>query len=108
MASPRGSMGRVVRLRAWWLLNVRDGLAIRVQALVRRYRLRLFGWYWHDLYQEWQLRFTRWGRCRATVYPNGVWFTWDDQGIGGENARDKPLWKARLEAGRALERQGWI
>lgn len=25
------------------------------------------------------------GRCRATVWPNGTWHTWDTDGVGGEN-----------------------
>lgn len=59
------------------------------------------------------------GRNRATVWPNGVWHTWDTDGIGGENGaavredgevRRPDMWiraDAMDQAVAAVVRQGW-
>lgn len=41
----------------------------------------------------------------ATVYPNGVWHTWDARGTGGENASEPTVEKAKQAALEALQRQ---
>lgn len=41
----------------------------------------------------------------ATVWPNGVWHTWDANGIGGENASEPTVELAKREALAALQRQ---
>ena len=70
-----------------------------------RYLVR---WYWIDACQEWQLRLTPFGRNRATVFPNGVWHTWDKNGIGGENSRRDTAKNAKREAYYSLMQQEWI
>jgi hypothetical protein len=75
---------------------------------MKRIRCFFAKWYWNDLQQGWQLRVTRFGRPRATVWPNGTWFTWDELGTGGENSVDDEIWLARLKAFESLQRQNWI
>ena len=57
----------------------------------------------------WVLRDGR-GRNRANVWANGVWHSWDTDGIGGENGVcDGPnrINDARDQAMAAVVRQGW-
>lgn len=74
-------------------------------------------WYWSEQYQCWFLKRWRFGRSRATVWPNGVWHTWDGDGVGGENSQCKYAehmefearhFAAKREAWEACERQGFI
>jgi len=57
----------------------------------------------------WILRDGR-GRNRANVWGNGVWHTWDTDGVGGENdvceGRDK-IRDAMDQTMAAVARQGW-
>ena len=46
---------------------------------------RLLRWKWSISEQGWNLVTLR-GRSVATVFPNGIWHTWDRDGIGGENS----------------------
>lgn len=45
------------------------------------------------------------GTNLATVWPNGVWHTWDANGIGGENAQEASVDDAKREALVALQSQ---
>jgi hypothetical protein len=51
------------------------------------------------------------GRKRADVWANGVWHTWDTDGVGGENGscdgRDK-IRDAMDQVMAAVVRQGWV
>lgn len=58
----------------------------------------------------WKLRDGR-RRNRADVWANGVWHTWDEKGIGGENGECEGREKvrdARDQAMAAIVRQGWV
>lgn len=44
----------------------------------------------------------------ATVYYNGVWYTWDTYGIGGENSKEDTAEHAKIEAEAAAIAQGFI
>jgi len=76
--------------------------------MIRKFKLRLMKWYWWDAAQEWNLRLTWFGRTKATVWNNGVWHTWDDNGFGGENSEEKSVENAKISAFNALIRQQWI
>ena len=65
-------------------------------------------WYWVDACQEWQLRLTRFGRTRATVFTNGVWHTWNENGVGGENWKEDTVEQAKRQAYYSLVGQEWI
>ena len=65
-------------------------------------------WYWHDGPQEWHLSTTPMGRNRATVWPNGVWHTWNRHGTGGENWEEKTVESAKSEAYYSCIKQGWL
>jgi protein gp37 len=41
----------------------------------------------------------------ATVWPNGVWHTWDERGIGGENSQEPTVELAKSAALAAMRRQ---
>lgn len=66
----------------------------------------------------WQERFTgleghRWEllqneRSYATVYLNGIWFTWDKNGTGGENDKSASVEQAKHDAWDACKRQGFF
>jgi hypothetical protein len=47
------------------------------------------------------------GKGRAEVWLNGTWWTWDKNGIGGENAREDSVEAAKAAAEDAIVRQGW-
>lgn len=49
-------------------------------------------------------------RCRANVWANGVWHTWDERGTGGENDSCEGRHKVRDAMDQvmaAVVRQGW-
>lgn len=47
-------------------------------------------------------------RVVATVYDNGVWHTWDHEGVGGENDMEDTVAKAKVEAAASAIAQGFI
>lgn len=56
---------------------------------------------------EWNLR-VRGKRSVATVFENGSWFTWDRDGVGGENSQEETVYKAKLQAAASAIDQGFI
>jgi hypothetical protein len=44
----------------------------------------------------------------ATVYSNGLWYTWDRRGVGGENDAAGSVKEAKVQAELAVIRQGFI
>ena len=86
----------------------------------------LYVWTWDIRFQQWDLRFLRFGDSKATVWPNGTWQTWDKNGVGGWNDKckhhlDMPFeelhfaaieeaWEsaAKEEAWEACEKQGFV
>jgi len=54
---------------------------------MKHWLIPFYRWYWSTRYQQWDLRLTRLGKSLATVFPNGVWFTWDRNGTGMENSK---------------------
>jgi len=48
-----------------------------------------------------------WETPWATVWVSGTWHTWDGDGVGGENADEHPISKAKEEAALAAIRQGF-
>lgn len=72
-------------------------------------------WVWSERNQCWNLKDG--DHSHATVWPNGTWHTWDNDGAGGENgfclhAPYMPFenrhFTAKREAWEACERQGFI
>lgn len=65
-------------------------------------------WHWKRVSQrgEWHLRDGR-ARVRAIVYPNGTWHTFDEHGVGGENAEEGSAGDAMVHAEHAVMAQGW-
>lgn len=63
-------------------------------------------WIYSSEKEEWRLY--KGNRYYATVYPNGVWFTWDENGTGGENWKEDNVEAAKKEAIKACKRQGNI
>lgn len=47
-------------------------------------------------------------RIAATVWDNGVWHTWDHNGVGGENSIEETVAKAKIEAAASAISQGFI
>lgn len=47
-------------------------------------------------------------RVAAHVYPNGVWHTFDQEGVGGENDSEETVQKAKVEAAASCIAQGFI
>ncbi len=47
-------------------------------------------------------------RVVATVWPNGVWSTWDRNGTGGENDSEETVKRAKIEAAASAIAQGFI
>jgi hypothetical protein len=45
------------------------------------------------------------GHSFATVWPNGIWHTWDANGVGGENSQEETVESAQSAAIDALARQ---
>ena len=52
-------------------------------------------------YEEYKLPF-------ATVFSNGVWHTWDENGSGGENSKEETVERAKVEAIASAFHQGFI
>ena len=48
------------------------------------------------------------GTSAATVFDNCVWFTWDDDGIGGENSKEASVELAKAEAVLSALNQGFL
>ena len=44
----------------------------------------------------------------ATVYENGVWFTWDQDGVGGENSISDTVEKAKKSSSAYAIMQGFV
>ena len=47
-------------------------------------------------------------RVVATVWMNGTWHTWDRNGVGGENNKEKTIKRASVEAAASAIEQGFI
>lgn len=47
------------------------------------------------------------GRNRVTVWDNGVWHSWDEDGVGGENGSCENVQDAMDQAVAAVVHQGW-
>ncbi|MCK9459610.1 MAG: hypothetical protein M0R80_08230 [Proteobacteria bacterium] len=47
-------------------------------------------------------------RLVANVWNNGVWHTWDHNGVGGENSKEESVKKAMIEAAASVISQGFI
>lgn len=67
------------------------------------------------LLQEHIARAERWELVResdktsaATVWTNGTWHTWDENGTGGENASEPTVEQAKRAAALSAHRQGFI
>lgn len=60
-----------------------------------------------DLEGGWELT-VRGRRVVATVWDNGVWHTWDRDGIGGENSKEETVERAKIEAAASAINQGFI
>lgn len=76
----------------------------------RRRRLdQLVRWVESDLITErrWNLVRSN-GTSAATVFDNGVWFTWDEDGIGGENSKEASVELAKAEAVLSALNQGFL
>ena len=52
-------------------------------------------------YEEYRLPF-------ATVFNNGAWHTWDENGDGGENSKENTIKEAKVEAIASAFHQGFI
>lgn len=51
------------------------------------------------------------GRTRANVWGNGIWHTWDEEGIGGENGvceGPRKIQDAMDQVMAAVVRQDWV
>ena len=48
------------------------------------------------------------GTSAATVYDNGVWHTWDENGVGGENGAEASVELAKAEAVLSALNQGFL
>ena len=68
----------------------------------------LFGWFWSTTHREWNLRKKHNSPSRATVFPNGVWHTWDHNGTGGENSSCETVEEAKREAAFSADTQGFL
>jgi hypothetical protein len=65
-------------------------------------------WALYDAVRLTRKRRVRRRKIRATVFANGVWFTWDERGTGGENDVNKDIEGAKRDCEDALRRQGWM
>lgn len=48
------------------------------------------------------------GTSAATVYGNGIWWTWDTDGISGENSSEDSIIQAKAEAILSALNQGFL
>lgn len=85
----------------------------RSESTVERLELRHLGWHWSDVSPhgarngEWNLLRLN-GKSAATVWPNGVWHTWDEDGVGGENSSAGNVFIALRAAEDSAIEQGFI
>ena len=61
-----------------------------------------------DLRQELTVSLNGAHRVAAVVYPNGVWHTFDQRGVGGENDLEETVDRAKVEAAASAIDQGFI
>lgn len=64
-----------------------------------------------DEVNRWELQFRYLRghqRTVATVFNNGTWHTWDEDGIGGENSQEPTVERARIEAAASAIAQGFV
>ena len=47
-------------------------------------------------------------RCVANVWENGIWHTWDQDGVGGENDKEETVARAKIEAAASAIQQGFV
>ena len=70
-----------------------------------RYKMLPYGVKWEFSLSEDSLCLkTEW----ATVWFNGVWHTWDKDGTGGENGKERTMEEAIVEATHSAYKQGFI
>ena len=62
---------------------------------------------WKKENKEWYLYVEQRGPF-ATVYENGTWFTWDEEGVGGENSIAETIETAKKVAAASAIMQGFI
>jgi hypothetical protein len=71
---------------------------------------QIVAWRWAD--HKWDLMVQRTPKSKprsvATAYMNGTWYTWDHDGVGGENAKEETVKQAKLEAAGSAINQGFI
>jgi hypothetical protein len=65
----------------------------------------LKGFKWHSF--EMRMIHEETGATRASVWLNGVWHTWDEDGTGGENSSSDSIHQSLRDAEAAVVRQGW-
>ena len=68
----------------------------------------LLGWRKCKVEGKWEWRLYRGDNYYASVWLNGTWFTWDEDGVGGENSIEYSTEKAKLEATVSVIRQGFL
>jgi hypothetical protein len=85
---------------AWQIPGLLDGTIGQVSWPIPR---KLTEWQWADGFEG-----VAWRIPNATVYSNGVWHTWDADGVGGENSREATVEKAKAEALQSAIDQGFI
>ena len=76
-------------------------VGIDVQRLVR------WDWCCDDGKYHWELSRAD-GTSAATVWENGSWHTWDQDGVGGENSREDTVSESKIEAMLSAINQGFI
>ena len=84
----------------WQIPGLFDGTIGQVSWPIPR---KLTEWQWADGFEG-----VAWRIPNATVYSNGVWHTWDADGVGGENSREATVEKAKAEALQSAIDQGFI
>jgi hypothetical protein len=84
----------------WQIPGLLDGTIGQVSWPIPR---KLTEWQWADGPEG-----VAWRIPNATVYSNGVWHTWDADGVGGENSREATVEKAKAEALQSAIDQGVI
>ncbi len=63
--------------------------------------------YWKRVNEVWRLQVGE-RRYVATVWDNGTWHTWNRNNCGGENAQEKTVELAKIEAAASAIAQGFI
>lgn len=59
-------------------------------------------------WRRWELMVGRRKQSAATVWGNGVWHTWNRDGIGGENSSEASVKEAKVQAAGAAIMQGFV